>query len=148
MHSDTPLEIVPLHFLPLVLVLVTVTELQRQKITHLAICVVLALAFVRALLWPSGLAVALTGAAGCGVPVLTTAVLRPGTVGAGDWKLATALGALLGPAAGMASLLAACLLALLLHLLTSPGPSYEAGVPFGPFLVAGAITVCVSPLYF
>lgn len=85
--------------------------------------------------------------AGVGVAALfaVIAVLRPGALGWGDVKAAVAVGAMLGWL-GWAALYAGFFVAFALAagyavVLLARGAGRRTGLPFGPFLVAGALVV-------
>lgn len=147
MTIQTRPDLIPLHFLPLLLVQVANTELRGQRISSPAIAAVLVLAAIRAALVADGAWIAIAGGVTAGAIFAATSRLVPGGVGRGDTRLATALGALVGAAAVLRALLWACLLALLPELWRRHQPASEAGRPFGPYLVAGAIIACVSEFF-
>ena len=75
------------------------------------------------------------------VPLVARLITRGG-LGWGDVKLGLPLALLLGPIYGATAFLMAAALALCgvgLGALLDRGASFEAGFPFGPYLVAGAI---------
>lgn len=75
-------------------------------------------------------------------PLLAANAVRPGGIGAGDLKLAAAIGALLGPGESARMLLLACASAIVVNgARNGRGMSCDAGVAFGPYLLAGAIVV-------
>ncbi len=80
------------------------------------------------------------------VPLAARRVTRGG-LGWGDVKLAVPLALLLGPWYGAVGLLLACALGLSsvgLGALLDPGATYEAGIAFGPYLVAGAVIALLA----
>jgi prepilin signal peptidase PulO-like enzyme (type II secretory pathway) len=79
---------------------------------------------------------------GLGIP-LSIRALIPGGIGWGDVKLSLALFLLLGPAHGLIALIVACLIALggvgVAVVLEGFSLSRDAGLPFGPSMIAGAL---------
>jgi len=91
---------------------------------------------------PAGEATRLIAGAAAGGFLLLAHLVSPRGMGMGDVKLAGLLGLLLGRAVAPA-LLAALLLAvaagLVILMRAEPGMRRRAGLPFGPFLAAGAL---------
>src|SRR5262245_54306076 len=124
----------------LVLVAVTVTDLERRivpnRIVEPALVVALVVQTVRdpSIEW-------VLAAVGAGGFFLVAALLYPAGMGMGDVKLAAFLGAWLGSSVVVA-LFAGSLLAMLpaLVLLVMKGAgARKIGLPFAPFLAAGAV---------
>lgn len=118
-----------------------VSEARTRRIPDAACLAAFAAALARsvvALRSPSAILVsALVGLA----PLVARGVTRGG-VGWGDVKLAVPLALLLGPRFAALGLLLACALGLGsvgLGWLLDSDATYEAGIAFGPYLVAGAV---------
>ena len=74
---------------------------------------------------------------------------KHGAMGLGDVKLALGLGAILGPGLGLLSLIFATFLGAIIGglLAVSRGRSLKYGIPFVPFMAAGAmLTMCYGPM--
>lgn len=88
------------------------------------------------------ISVPLSAALGLGIPLLARVVVPDG-LGWGDVKLSLALFLLLGPVYGVVGLLLACGIALggvaLAAALERFSVAPDAGLPFGPSMVGGAI---------
>lgn len=130
-----------LAYLTGLLVAVLVTDLRIERIPdHLWIATSVAGLLRAAVLATPPWAV--TGSAVVGLVPAAARLVTRGGLGWGDAKLGMALSLLLGPSAAAAALLVASLLALgglgVSSLRNGRAP-YEAGLPFGPYLVAGAI---------
>jgi len=86
--------------------------------------------------------VLLSASLGLGIPLFIRALI-PGGLGWGDAKLSLALFLLLGPVHGLVGLFAACLIALcgvgVATAFEGFSPAPDAGLPFGPSMIAGAI---------
>ena len=94
--------------------------------------------------------VSIVAAALVGLVPLCARLATRGGLGWGDVKLAVTLALLLGPAHGAAALLLAAALALcgvVLGALVDRAASFEAGFPFGPYLVAGAILALLEAMH-
>lgn len=125
-------------FLFVVLLRVTATETASRTIPRDAIWLPCLAAVLRLPPWP---AVLLAAAAGVLVPLVARAATRGG-LGIGDLRLCWALHLCAGPVAGLAGVLAASLIALAVTILrraARPARTSEAGIAFGPYLVAGVI---------
>ena len=82
------------------------------------------------------------GASIMGLPLLLCALIKPGSFGGGDIKLAAAGGLMLGAVKSLMGLAVAFLSAeaVMLYLMaTRRMPSKEKGFPFGPFLAPGLV---------
>lgn len=88
------------------------------------------------------LSIALAALLGLAIPLAARAVVPQG-LGWGDVKLSFALFLLLGPVAGVVGLFAACVIALsgmgLAALCEGFQLRGDAGIPFGPSMIAGAL---------
>ena len=70
-----------------------------------------------------------------------------GGIGGGDVNLSGGMAVMMGVGQWCLSLLAASILALLTLLATGEARRTEAGVPFGPYMLAGAVVVTVAGAY-
>jgi prepilin signal peptidase PulO-like enzyme (type II secretory pathway) len=139
-----------------VLPIVTYCDLRRRVIPDaLTLIVFAAAAVVQCVgqLWTHTAVwwrVVLAAAAGPGV-LLVARAAACGGVGWGDVKLSLALGVLAGPQATLAGLGLGATLALatvgLGALIDGVDVSSEAGVPFGPYMVAGVILAIELEVY-
>jgi leader peptidase (prepilin peptidase)/N-methyltransferase len=124
----------------LVLVAVTVTDLERRIVPNRIIVPALAAALVVQTARDPGLEWVLA-AIGAGGFFLVAALAYPAGMGMGDVKLAAFLGAWLGAnvvVALFAGSLIACIPSVWL-LATRGGKARKIGLPFAPFLAAGAV---------
>ncbi len=82
----------------------------------------------------------------CGGLVFVIAVLSRGGMGGGDVKLMALVGSFLGPWGGLASFVIACFIgaAVGVGLIITGLKKRKDEIPFGPFIAAGAIIVCIS----
>lgn len=130
-----------LHFLLALLGVVLISELRTRRIPDAACLAAFVAAFARSITALRPPSVILLSAL-VGLAPLAARGLTRGGIGWGDVKLAVPLALLLGPWFGALGLLLACALGLCsvgLGSLLDPDATYEAGVAFGPYLVAGAI---------
>lgn len=121
-----------------VLLRVTATEAVSRSISRDAIWVLCLVGVLRLPPWPAVLAAATGGTL---VPLIARAATRGG-LGWGDLRLCFALHLCAGPIAGLAGVLAASLAALAvagIRCARCRSESCEAGIAFGPYLVAGVI---------
>lgn len=129
-------------FFCVVLVAVTVTDIERRVIPNRIVVPATVIALVaHTAIDPS--VEWLLGALGAGGFLLLAALVNPAGMGMGDVKLAALIGAVLGRAT-MSALFAAFLLALVpsLYLLARHGRAgRKMGFAFGPFLALGAALV-------
>lgn len=130
-----------LAYLGALLIVVLVTDLRIERIPdHLWIATCVSASLRAVILTTAPWTV--IGSALVGLVPTAARLITRGGLGWGDAKLGMALALLLGPSTAAAALLVAALLALgglgVLSLQNSRAP-YEAGLPFGPYLVAGAI---------
>ena len=130
-----------------VLVLLAATDLEQHLLPHLALdpLILGALVFVPfnpAVSWPSALLGALLGVAFLGLLGL---VVRGG-IALGDLYLVAPLGLLLGVAGAFTALLVAALLAGAVSavLLLARRVRLNTYIPFGPFLVVGAVIALLT----
>ena len=86
--------------------------------------------------------IALSAILGLAIPLLARSLVPRG-LGWGDVKLSFALFLLLGPVAGVVGLFAACVIALSGMALAALCEGFQlrgdAGIPFGPSMIAGAL---------
>ncbi|MDI6637541.1 MAG: A24 family peptidase [Bacillota bacterium] len=82
----------------------------------------------------------------CGGLVFLIALLSRGGMGGGDVKLMALVGSFLGPWAGLASFMIACFIgaAVGVGLIVAGLKKRKDEIPFGPFIAAGTIIVCIS----
>lgn len=119
-----------------VLLRVTATETSSRSITPDAIWTLCLAGVLRVPPWPAVVAAAVAGSV---VPLAARGATRGG-LGWGDLKLCFALHLCAGPVAGLAGVLTAALVALSvagLRCVRRGASSCEAGIAFGPYLVAG-----------
>jgi leader peptidase (prepilin peptidase) / N-methyltransferase len=124
----------------LVLVAVTVTDLERRIIPNRIIVPALAVALVVQTVRDPSVEWVL-GMLGAGGFFLVAALVYPAGMGMGDVKMAAFIGAWLGRDAVVALFLGsliACIPAIAL-LVTKGGKARKIGLPFAPFLAAGAV---------
>lgn len=86
------------------------------------------------------------GLVACGGLVFLIALLSRGGMGGGDVKLMALVGSFLGPWGGLASFMVACFIgaAVGIGLIVAGLKKRKDEIPFGPFIAAGAIIVCIS----
>ncbi|HHY31867.1 MAG TPA: prepilin peptidase [Firmicutes bacterium] len=86
------------------------------------------------------------GLVACGGLVFLIALLSRGGMGGGDVKLMALVGSFLGPWGGLASFMIACFIgaAVGIGLIVAGLKKRKDEIPFGPFIAAGAIIVCIS----
>ena len=86
------------------------------------------------------------GLVACGGLVFLIALLSRGGMGGGDVKLMALVGSFLGPWGGLASFMIACFIgaAVGVGLIVTGLKKCKDEIPFGPFIAAGAIIVCIS----
>jgi leader peptidase (prepilin peptidase)/N-methyltransferase len=124
----------------LVLVAVTVTDLERRIVPNRIIVPALAVALVVQTVRDPSIEWVL-GALGAGGFYFVAALVYPAGMGMGDVKLAAFLGAWLGRDAVVAIVLGsllACVPAIVL-LLVKGSKARKIGLPFAPFLAAGGV---------
>jgi leader peptidase (prepilin peptidase)/N-methyltransferase len=130
-----------------VLIIITFIDLEHQLIPNRLVVVLLGIAALRQIFWPEvALASAVWGAAaGAGI-LLAVAVISRGGMGGGDVKLMLPLGFYFGLQGTLLLLLLAFIsggmvggLLLLLKIKGRKDP-----IPFGPFLVFGALVVALA----
>ncbi|MGE5571928.1 MAG: prepilin peptidase [Bacteroidota bacterium] len=98
-------------------------------------------------LWgPHEVAMRAIGLVACGGLVFLIALLSRGGMGGGDVKLMALVGSFLGPWGGLASFMIACFIgaAVGIGLMAAGLKRRRDAIPFGPFIAAGAIIVCIS----
>lgn len=148
-HLFTPVHASLLHYSPpgdlrlafvlfVLLLRVTATEATSRSITRDAIWALCLIGVLRLPPWPAVVAAATAGTL---VPLVARAATRGG-LGWGDLRLCWALHLCAGPVAGLTGVLVAALVALAvagLRCARRGEPSCEAGIAFGPYLVAGVI---------
>jgi len=88
----------------------------------------------------------IVGLFACGGLVFLIALLSRGGMGGGDVKLMALVGSFLGPWGGLASFMVACFIgaAVGIGLIVAGLKKRKDEIPFGPFIAAGAIIVCIS----
>lgn len=86
------------------------------------------------------------GLVACGGLVFLIALLSRGGMGGGDVKLMALVGSFLGPWGGLASFMIACFIgaAVGIGLIVAGLKKRKDEIPFGPFIAAGAIIMCIS----
>ncbi|MDI7246022.1 MAG: prepilin peptidase [Bacillota bacterium] len=91
-------------------------------------------------------AMRMVGLFACGGLVFLIALLSRGGMGGGDVKLMALVGSFLGPWGGLASFMIACFIgaAVGIALMAAGLKRRKDEIPFGPFIAAGAIIVCIS----
>ena len=129
----------------LVLVAVSVTDLERRIIPNRIVLPAAAVALVvHTVIDPSPEWV--LGAVGAAGALFVLALISPAGMGMGDVKLALVIGAMLGrgalPALAVGSLLA--LVPSIAILVRHGRAGRKVGFPFGPFLAAGAVIVLLA----
>jgi prepilin signal peptidase PulO-like enzyme (type II secretory pathway) len=142
-RSTLPLWATAIHLVVLaVLVLLAATDLEQRRLPHLVLdpLILLALAFVAFNPTVEPLDALLGAAAAIGFLGLLGLIIRSG-VALGDLYLVAPLGLLLGwPAIFLAVFFAALISSITsLALLASRRVGLKSYIPFGPFLVAGAV---------
>ncbi len=128
-------------FLAVLLLVVFIGERRSGRIPDWMTFITFAAALVRSCALVRS-PVTIAAAALVGLTPLCARAATRAALGWGDVKLGISLALLLGPVSGAVALLLAGALALCgvaFGALVDPGSSYEAGFPFGPYLVAGAI---------
>jgi leader peptidase (prepilin peptidase) / N-methyltransferase len=132
--------------LALVLATCTVADLRARMVPNDALAAGAAAALVLIVLAePGALGGRAIAAAGAGGFLLAPALLRPGSIGIGDVKLAAVLGLYLG-AAVVAALLVAFLAGTVtgVVMLVRHGPrARKMAIPFVPFMALGALVAIV-----
>ena len=135
--------------LSMLLFVVSASELRNRTIPSSAIAFLVLLALVDCLAGVLSWAESIAGALAALIATILARVAagsanRP-AVGGGDVALATATGLLLGPGAGSIAIAAACTLAIVEASVTASTLRIpcEAGVRFGPYVVAGAILASI-----
>ena len=118
-------------------------ERRAARIPDWTVWVLMSAAAATALLDQSTpLSIALAALLGLAIPLLARSLVPRG-LGWGDVKLSFALFLLLGPVAGVVGLFAACVIALSGMALAALCEGFQlrgdAGIPFGPSMIAGAL---------
>ncbi len=138
LHYSPPGDLRLASILFVVLLRVTATEASSRSISRDAIWALCILAVLRLPPWP---ALAVAAIVGTAVPLAARAA-SSGGMGWGDVRLCWALHLCAGPVTALAGVLAASLVALCVaayRLAQQSRPSCEAGIAFGPYLIAGVI---------
>lgn len=138
LHYSPPGDLRLASILFVVLLRVTATEASSRSISRDAIWALCIVAVLRLPPWPAIAVAAIVG----GVVPLVARAATAGGMGWGDVRLCWALHLCAGPVTALAGVLAASLVALCVgacRLARRSSPSCEAGVAFGPYLVAGVI---------